>query len=62
MNRRFENPAFRPSRRRWCQVEARRLKRCDAIAIDLGDHGNAVPDRFQNHVLPFFGRVLSLRK
>jgi len=30
--------------------------------IYSGDHGNAVPDRFQNHVLPFFGRVLSFGK
>lgn len=30
-----------------------------SFEIYPGDHGNAVADRFQNHVLPFFGRSLS---
>ena len=30
-----------------------------SFQIYSGDHGNAVPDRFQNHVLPFFGRNLA---
>jgi len=34
----------------------------NSFEIYHGDHGNAVPDRFQNHVLPFFGRVLSSGK
>lgn len=34
----------------------------NSFEIYHGDHGNAVPDRFQNHVLPFFGRVLSFGK
>jgi enterochelin esterase-like enzyme len=34
----------------------------NSFEIYHGDHGNAVPDRFQNHVLPFFGRVLSFKK
>ena len=29
--------------------------------IDSGDHGNAVADRFQTHVLPFFARILSFK-
>lgn len=31
----------------------------NTFEVYSGDHGNAVADRFQNHVLPFFGRVLS---
>jgi enterochelin esterase-like enzyme len=31
----------------------------NSFDIYSGDHGNAVADRFQNHVLPFFGHVLS---
>ena len=34
----------------------------NSFEIYHGDHGNAVPDRFENHVLPFFGRVLSFGK
>ena len=34
----------------------------NSFEIYHGDHGNAVPDRFENHVLPFFGRVLSFTK
>lgn len=34
----------------------------NGFEIYHGDHGNAVPDRFENHVLPFFGRVLSFGK
>ena len=30
--------------------------------IYSGDHGNAVADRFQNHVLPFFARTLSFQQ
>lgn len=33
-----------------------------SFEIYSGDHGNAVADRFQNHVLPFFGRVLVARQ
>ena len=29
--------------------------------IYSGDHGNAVADRFQNHVLPFFARILAFK-
>ncbi len=31
----------------------------NSFEIYHGDHANAVPDRFENHVLPFFGRALS---
>ena len=31
----------------------------NSFELYSGDHGSAVADRFQNHVLPFFGRVLS---
>jgi S-formylglutathione hydrolase FrmB len=31
-----------------------------SFEIYSGDHGNRVADRFQNHVLPFFGRNLSV--
>ncbi|MBW8880763.1 MAG: alpha/beta fold hydrolase [Asticcacaulis sp.] len=34
----------------------------NSFEIYPGDHGSAVADRFQNHVLPFFGRVLSFEK
>jgi len=34
----------------------------NSFEIYHGDHGNAVPDRFENHVLPFFGHVLSFTK
>ncbi|WP_308365676.1 MULTISPECIES: alpha/beta hydrolase-fold protein [unclassified Microbulbifer] len=39
----------------------RRMEELDiAISFQIynGDHGNAVADRFQNHVLPFFGQNL----
>jgi len=31
----------------------------NSFEIYAGDHGNRVADRFQNHVLPFFARVLA---
>jgi hypothetical protein len=34
----------------------------NSFEIYQGDHGNKVADRFQNHVLPFFGRVLAFAK
>jgi len=33
----------------------------NGFEIYSGDHGNAVADRIQNHVLPFFARTLSFR-
>jgi S-formylglutathione hydrolase FrmB len=34
----------------------------NGFEIYNGDHGNAVADRFQNHVLPFFARTLSFQQ
>ena len=34
----------------------------NSFEVYQGDHGNRVADRFQNHVLPFFGRVLPFQK
>lgn len=34
----------------------------NTFEVYSGDHGNAVADRFQNHVLPFFGHVLAFEK
>ena len=34
----------------------------NSFEIYSGDHGSAVSDRFQNHVLPFFAKVLSFAK
>lgn len=31
----------------------------NTFEVYSGDHGNAVADRFHDHVLPFFGRALS---
>lgn len=42
------------------RLSGRGIQNC--FEIYRGDHGNAVPDRFQNQVLPFFGRALSVGK
>ena len=34
----------------------------NAFEVYAGTHTSKVADRFQNHVLPFFGRVLPLQK